>query len=352
MIKPVTGWGEEALNMDRRAALGIFDPVDGIPPALRAPLAALASVARDLSARIARGPLGGALGDHVGENADGDRQKALDVIADDAFAAALTGTGIRWYASEEREGVEPLDAEGAWALAIDPLDGSSNIDVNVSIGTIFAIFPAKEDAEASFLRLAEEQVAAGYVIYGPQTALLVTFGDGVMFYILDREEGRFRRVTDRLTMPKASSEFAINASNYRHWSKPVRAYIDDCIAGDSGLGARNFNMRWVASLVAETHRILTRGGIFLYPSDTRAGYERGRLRMVYECAPIAMLVEQAGGHATDGSDRILGQTATGLHARTPFVFGTADEVNRVTAYHDLPDHEVSALFGSRGLFRA
>lgn len=338
--------------MDRPAPSSILSSTDGIPPNLVAPMVALATVARDLSARIARGPLGGALGELVGENAGGDGQKALDLIADEAFAAALKGSGIRWYASEERNAVEPLDAGGDWALAIDPLDGSSNIDVNISIGTIFSVFAAKEDADASFLRPASEQVAAGYFIYGPQTALLVTFGAGVVHYVLDREAGVFHRVAERLTMPRSSSEFAINASNYRHWSKPVRAYIDDCLAGDTGPGARNFNMRWVASLVAETHRILTRGGIFLYPSDTRPGYERGRLRMVYECAPIAMLVEQAGGHATDGSDRILDQTASSLHARTPFVFGTADQVDRVCAYHDLPEHEVSALFGTRGLFRA
>ncbi len=325
---------------------------EGIPAGLVAPMAAMARVARDLSIRIARGPLGGALGEHVGENTDGDRQKALDVIADEEFAEALRGTGIRWYASEERDDVVGIDEGGAYALAIDPLDGSSNIDVNVSIGTIFSLFEAVEGADASFLRPASEQIAGGYFIYGPQTALLVTFGDGVMHFVLDPLSGQFTLVTRSQRMPASSSEFAINASNYRHWSKPVRAYIDDCLAGDQGIGAKNFNMRWVASLVAETHRILTRGGIFLYPSDSRPGYERGRLRMVYECAPIAMLVEQAGGHATDGSDRILGQAATSLHARTPFVFGTADQVDRVCAYHDLPDHEVSALFGTRGLFRA
>lgn len=334
--------------MDRSA----FTATDGIPAGLVAPMAALADVARDLSIRIARGPLGGALGHHVGENTGGDRQKALDVIADEEFAEALKGTGIRWYASEERDDVIPLDATGTYALAIDPLDGSSNIDVNVSIGTIFALFEAKDDAEASFLRPAREQIGAGYFIYGPQTALLVTFGDGVLHYVLDPLSREFTLVDRAQKMPAASSEYAINASNYRHWSKAVRAYIDDCLAGDEGPGAKNFNMRWVASLVAETHRILTRGGIFLYPADSRPGYERGRLRMVYECAPIAMLIEQAGGHATDGSDRILGQAATSLHGRTPFVFGTADQVDRVCAYHDLPDHEVSALFGTRGLFRA
>ena len=323
-----------------------------IPPGLVAPMQALCSVARDLAHRIARGPLDGALGADVGSNLGGDRQKALDLIADDAFAETLRGTGVRWYASEEREEVVQIDADGAYALAIDPLDGSSNIDVNVSIGTIFSIFEAKDEAEPSFLRPGHEQIAAGYVIYGPHTALLVTFGEAVLHYVLDPDANTFTLVNPALTIPAVSSEFAINASNYRHWSKPIRAYIDDCLAGDEGPRAKNFNMRWVASLVAETHRILTRGGIFLYPSDARPGYERGRLRVVYECAPIALLVERAGGRATDACDRILDQPARALHARTPFVFGTAVKVDRVCAYHDLPDQEVSALFGKRGLFRA
>lgn len=323
-----------------------------VPAGLLSPMMALARVARDLSIRIAKGPLGGALGAAVGANTDGDQQKALDIIADDAFAAALRGSGVRWYASEEQETVAEIDADGTLALAIDPLDGSSNIDANVSIGTIFSIYPAAPEPEASFLRPANEQIAAGYVIYGPQTAMLVTFGNGVMHYVLDPETRQFQLANAALTIPPRSSEFAINASNYRHWSKPIRAYIDDCIAGDTGPRGHDFNMRWVASLVAETHRILSRGGIFLYPADGRKGYEAGRLRMVYECAPIAMLMEQAGGRATDGCDPILGQTAKSLHARTPFVFGTSEKVDRVCAYHDLPDQEVSALFGSRGLFRA
>ncbi|WP_438938399.1 class 1 fructose-bisphosphatase [Aliiruegeria sabulilitoris] len=322
-----------------------------VPEDLRAPLDALARVARNLSFTIRRGGLGQSLGHEVGENTDGDTQKALDVLADEAFSTALKGTGVRWYASEERDHVEAMDPDGRYVVAIDPLDGSSNIDVNVSIGTIFSIYEAKDDAEASVLRPACEQIAAGYVIYGPQSQMMLTFGKGVQQYVLDPESDRFRLLDPAKTIPEGSSEFAINASNYRHWSKPIRAYIDDCLAGIEGPRGKNFNMRWVASLVAETHRILSRGGIFLYPTDNRKGYERGRLRMVYECAPIAFLIEQAGGAATDGSDAIMGQMASELHARTPFVFGTTEKVERVTAYHDLPDQEVSALFGQRGLFR-
>lgn len=324
---------------------------DGIPGALRAPMQAICTVAAQLSGIIRRGPLAGALGQAAGNNSDGDEQKELDLVADAAFAAALRGTGVRWLASEEREAAVELDAGGTLALAIDPLDGSSNIDVNVSIGTIFSFLPACDDAAASFLRPGGDQIGAGYVVYGPQTALIVSFGAGVRHYVLDPETGRFELVDDRVQIPQTAAEFAINASNYRHWSKPIRAYIDDCLAGDTGPREKNFNMRWVASLVAETHRIMMRGGIFLYPADQRHGYGQGRLRLVYECAPIAMLVEQAGGKATDGCDPILRQAGTTLHMRTPFVFGTAAKVDRVAAYHDLPDQEVSALFGTRGLFR-
>lgn len=324
---------------------------DLVPERLRAPVIALCEVANNLSITIARGALGQTLGAAVGINSDGDGQKALDVMADEEFAEALKGTSVRWYASEEQEEVVGIDAEGAFALAIDPLDGSSNIDVNVSIGTLFSIFEAKDDASESFLRPADEQIAAGYFIYGPQTALVITFGAGTLYFILDPATRTFTLVDDAVKIAPISHEYSINASNYRHWSPPIRAYIDDCLAGAEGPRAKDFNMRWVASLVAETHRILTRGGVFLYPSDDRKGYQNGRLRMIYECAPVAMVIEQAGGKATDGNDRILSQSAKTLHGRTPFVFGSADQVTRIAAYHDLPENEVSALFGSKGLFR-
>ncbi len=323
-----------------------------VPAAWRRPMQAIAAAARDLSAAIAAGGLGDALGARLGQNSDGDTQAALDVIADAAFRRALAGTGVRWYASEELDTVTALDADGDLAIAIDPLDGSSNIDVNVSIGTIFGFYPAEDDAEASFLRPGADLRAAGYVIYGPQTALVASFGEGVSKFVLDRATGVFRLAHEGIAVPKCSSEYAINASNYRHWPRPVRAYIDDCLAGAEGPHACDFNMRWIASLVAEVHRIVTRGGVFLYPSDSRKGYEHGRLRRVYECAPIAFLIEQAGGKATDGCDRLLDQRAESLHERTPFVFGSAEKVDRVAAYHDLSEAETSALFGKRGLFRS
>ncbi len=236
-----------------------------IAPDIAPVIVALCTVARGLSRLIAAGPLGGRLYANVGSNTDGDVQKALDVKADIAFLAALSDTAVRWFASEERDQVEMLNPEGHLGLAIDPLDGSSNIDANVSIGTIFGIMPAEDDPDATFLRPGRDLLAAGYFIYGPQTALVATFGSGVHQFILDPATDTFRLVDDSKEMPNEASEFAINASNYRHWSKPIRAYIDDCLAGVDGPRAENFNMRWVASLVAETHRIMSRGGIFSTP---------------------------------------------------------------------------------------
>jgi fructose-1,6-bisphosphatase I len=325
--------------------------IQHVPHAFHMPMRAIATAARDLSIAIAAGDLGQDLGGRVGRNSDGDAQVALDVIADAGFRAALVGTGVRWYASEELDDVAALDADGPLAIAIDPLDGSSNIDVNVAIGTIFGFYPAEPSPLASFLRPGRDLLAAGYVIYGPRTCLVCSFGDGVLSFVLDRAAGVFRRVSAGVAIPPCAAEFAINASNHRHWPQPIRAFVDDCLAGTEGPLGRDFNTRWIASLVAEAHRILARGGVFLYPSDARRGYEHGRLRRVYECAPIAFLVEQAGGRATDGAERILDQSAASLHERTPFVFGSADKVATVAEYHAVP-HEVSALFGHRGLFRS
>jgi len=322
----------------------------GMAPELQATLQCVAAGAVKLARRISTGGLIEPLGSELGENTGGDTQKALDVLADDWFMAALRPSPVRWYASEEQDEVVELNPGGTIALAIDPLDGSSNIDVNVSIGTIFSIFEAKAGADESFLRPGYEQVAAGYVVYGPQTSFVLTSGHGVQIFVLDHQVGDFRKLPAEPQIPTLNKEYAINASNRRHWDKAVRAYINDCDLGTEGPLGRDANMRWVASLVAETHRILMRGGIFLYPGDARKGYARGRLRMVYECAPIAFIVEQAGGRATNGTDRLLDQVPDALHARTPFVFGSSENVMRVASYYDLPDHEISPLFGKRGLF--
>jgi fructose-1,6-bisphosphatase I len=316
-------------------------------PALAATLEAIAGAAVELAARIAAGC---ALGAAAGVNADGDAQKALDVIADESFAAALSRAPVRWLASEERETVTALDAGAPLAVAIDPLDGSGNIDINVSIGSIFGVRRARSSGPATFLAPGREQVAAGYVVYGPQTGLVLTTGAGVQAFRLDPASGRWVMTSDRLETPRGAAEFAINVSNTRHWPAPVRSFVEDCLAGAPGPLGADFNMRWIAALVVEAHRILSRGGVYLYPADARPSYARGRLRLVYECAPIAMLMEQSGGLATDGTRAILDLTPESLHARVPLVFGSADLVARIAAYHAAPPRERSPLFGDRGLF--
>ena len=290
-------------------------------------------------------------------NFDGDEQKELDVYADESYLMAVRNSNVKLYASEEQNEVLDLGGCGNLALAIDPLDGSSNIDTNVSIGSIFSIRSlSKQKLEAIkkesdiFLTAGSEQIAAGYVIFGPQTMFVVTFGNGVKSFILDRDKNIFIDSKKEISIPADTKEYAVNASNARHWEKRMKNYIDDSIAGKSGPRGIDFNMRWVASLVAETHRILSRGGIFIYPADSRKGYEKGRLRMVYECAPIAFLIEQAGGAATDSFNRILDIEVNDLHERTPFAFGSRNEIARLQAYNDLPEAEVSPLFGKRGLF--
>jgi fructose-1,6-bisphosphatase I len=312
---------------------------------------AIADGAIEIAERIARGALLGELGSAVGANADGDEQKELDVWANERLIAALRKTPVAVIASEELKTPLSLDAKAPLAVALDPLDGSSNIDTNVSIGTIFSVLPAK--GEDSFAQPGSRQLAAGYVIYGPQCALVLTVGDGTSVFTLDPEDRRFYLTADRLAIAPDSNEYAINASNYRHWSASVRAYIDDCIAGTEGPRGANVNMRWIASLVAECHRILVRGGVFLYPADARKDYEQGRLRLVYEANPIGFLIEQAGGKAFDGRMPIRDIAPGALHQRTPLIFGSAAEIDRIARYKADPntDFERSPLFGRRGLLR-
>ncbi|MCI4664606.1 MAG: class 1 fructose-bisphosphatase [Neomegalonema sp.] len=337
----------------RTAAQSENDPLRS---ALAETIGALADAAIEIQSLVQRGPLGGALGASTGDaNSDGDVQKTLDVLANDIVLNALRTAPVAYFASEEENEIHTLAPEAQLGVAVDPLDGSSNIDVNVSIGTIFSIF-AKSSAGATttFFRPGREQLAAGYMIYGPHTALVLTTGQGVDLYVLDPEARGFRLASAGLRIGPDTKEFAINASNYRHWSPAVRMFIDDCLQGADGPRGKNFNMRWVASLVAETHRIFSRGGVFLYPADARPGYQKGRLRLIYEAAPIAMLVEQAGGAATDGAERILDLVPSELHQRTPFIFGAAQKVDRVAAYHRdaAATREASPLFAARGLFRS
>ncbi len=345
------GGGEHTLTLDHH----IDNWANGA--AERAPVAAvvraIARTAIEVAALIARGPLAGELGKIVGDNADGDAQKALDLQANDLFLAALRQAPVALFASEENDQPIRLDADAPLAVAIDPLDGSSNIDTNISIGTIFSILPMADDQRAVFLQPGARQLAAGFVVYGPQTTLVLTLGRGTMIFTLDRQNAAFVLTRRDVTIPEDGSEYAINASNYRHWDDPIRNYIDDCVAGADGPYGKNFNMRWIASLVAEAFRILARGGIFLYPGDARPGYGQGRLRLVYEANPLALIVEQAGGAAIDGQRRILDLTPSALHQRVPLVFGSRAKVERVARYHREPPsaRKRSPLFGERGLFQ-
>jgi fructose-1,6-bisphosphatase I len=315
---------------------------------------AIADACIDIAHRISRGPLVGDLAAAVGDEGGGDVQKELDVWSNDQLIEALKGAPVAAIASEELKVPLELGA-GSVVVAMDPLDGSSNIDTNVPIGTIFSILPAipGADVNAAFMQPGSAQLAAGYVIYGPQTTFVLTLGQGTHQFTLDPLTRQFYLTGPDVTIKGASNEYAINASNYRHWSESVRAYIDDCIAGEEGPRGANVNMRWIASLVAECHRILVRGGVFLYPGDARKGYEKGRLRLIYEANPIAFLTEQAGGKAFNGSARILDIVPTDIHQRTPLMFGSADEIDRIARYKADPNaiFERSPLFGRRGLLR-
>lgn len=318
----------------------------------------LAQAARKIHSTINCGTLGVSLaGLNGGSNADGDDQRHLDVHANEVFLQAMRNAPVALYGSEESHSPILLDRQAALALAIDPLDGSSNIDTNVSIGTIFSILPVIGDAaqtpEATFLQPGSMQISAGFFIYGPQLAFVFTRGSGTHVFVYATRLGTFVQAHEGRRIPQKTQEFAINASNYRHWDEAVRLYIDDCLKGSEGPRGKEFNMRWIASLVAESYRILIRGGVFLYPGDARKGYARGRLRLVYEANPIAMLVEQAGGAATDTVGRILDLTPTDLHQRVPLVFGAAKEVEQIGRYHTEPSMigERAPLFGHRSLFR-
>ena len=254
--------------------------------------------------------------------------------------------------SEERDDAMEMNAAGTLAVAIDPLDGSSNIETNCPMGTIFSILPARDDGLASFLRPGREQLAAGFLIYGPHTSLVLTVGDGSHLFVLDPASGAFVEEGEPLRIALEAREYAINGSNERHWDPVVRRFVEECRQGKEGPVGRDFNTRWIASMVAEAYRILRRGGVYMYPADSRSGYSEGRLRLIYEANPIAWIMEEAGGSATDGRRRILDLTPRGIHQRVPLVFGAVEDVMRLLSYYTTPEparHE--PLFGTRTLFR-
>ena len=312
-----------------------------IPSQLRLLLEVVARACKSISRAVNKGALGGVLGSADSENVQGEVQKKLDIIANEVLIEANEWGGhLAGMASEEMDAIYVVPnryPKGEYLLLFDPLDGSSNIDVNVSIGTIFSVLKMPEDDrgvdEGDFLQPGHQQVAAGYCIYGPQTTLVLTVGDGVAMFTLDREQGSFILTQENVQIPKDTKEFAINMSNMRHWDAPVKRYVDECLQGTEGPREKDFNMRWIASMVADVHRILTRGGIFMYPWDKREPEKPGKLRLMYEANPMSWLVEQAGGAATNGHQRIMDLQPTKLHERVSVILGSKNEVERVTRYH-------------------
>jgi fructose-1,6-bisphosphatase I len=312
-----------------------------IPAELRLLLEVVARACKRISYGVGKGALADVLGEAGTENVQGESQKKLDVIANETLLEANEWGGhLAAMASEEMDHPYTIPNRypmGEFLLLFDPLDGSSNIDVNVSIGTIFSVLRlpegTKEPQESHFLQPGSHQVAAGYAVYGPSSLLVLTVGDGVACFTLDRETGSWWLTDEAMRIPEQTKEYAINASNLRHWHAPVQRYVNELTAGKTGPLGKDYNMRWVASMVADVHRIMTRGGIFMYPADMREPGKPGKLRRLYEANPMSFLVEQAGGAATNGMQRILDVQPTSLHERIAVFMGSREEVERVTAYH-------------------
>jgi len=324
--------------------------------AVVATVMAIADAAAELSTVIARGPLAGDLGRIIGPSADGDGQKALDHRASEAFIERLRGGSVAAVASEEAEDVIVLNPEGVIAVAIDPLDGSNNVDVNAPMGTVFSLLPAVSAAvpEESFLAPGAHQLASGFVLYGPHTALVLTLGEGVNIFTLDPRSHEFVLTSRSIRIPPGRREYAINASNGRHWPLAIRAFVEECVAGSEGPRGVDYNTRWLGAVVSEAYRILVHGGIYLYPGDARPGYHRGRLRLLYEANPLALLIEQAGGTATDGFGRVLDLVPADIHEHAPLIFGSPDKVERVMELYaaSVPQAGQRPLFTTRGLFKS
>jgi fructose-1,6-bisphosphatase I/sedoheptulose-1,7-bisphosphatase len=324
----------------------------------------LATALKEIAALVARGKLAGALGEAESWNGQGERQKKLDLLANEILLGTCEWGGqLAAMASEEMDApylVPERYPRGKYLLAFDPLDGSSNLDVDITVGTIFSILRrpdtgAEVDLDA-FLQPGSRQVCAGYALYGPSTMLVLTVGRGVHGFTLDPSVGEFVLTHPEMRIAEEAREFAINASNERFWEPPVRRYVEECQAGRAGSRGVDFNMRWVASLVAEVHRILIRGGLFLYPRDTKQPFRPGRLRLLYEASPMAMIVEQAGGLASTGRAPLLDVVPRALHERVPVILGSRREVERLVQYH--AEHEcgldqpyTNPLFNERSLFR-
>lgn len=307
-----------------------------LTPELAQVIDTIAATCKTIDQALQKGALAGILGSAGNENVQGETQKKLDVISNDYLIDALkVHPHVGGLASEELDDFTPAQENGEYLVLFDPLDGSSNIDINMCVGTIFSILPAKNAVTQAqdFMQAGTQQVAAGYVLYGPSTMMALTVGNGVAFFTLDPETQTFLLTTENVQVSADTHEFAINASNQRHWEQPVKQYIEELLAGKTSVREKDFNMRWVACMVGDVHRILCRGGIFLYPYDLKDPKKAGRLRLMYEANPMSMLIEQAGGASTTGRVRILEIEPTELHQRVPVIIGSKNEVERVTSYH-------------------
>ncbi len=308
-----------------------------LTPELAQVISTIAATCQTIDQALQKGALAGVLGSAQHENVQGEEQKKLDVISNDYLIDAIKiHPQVGGLASEELDEFTPAQENGKYLVLFDPLDGSSNIDINMCVGTIFSILPAKNAVTQAedFMQAGNQQVAAGYVLYGPSTMLALTVGAGTVFFTFDPETQQFLLTSENIQVAADTKEYAINSSNQRHWENPVKRYIEELLAGKTGPREKDFNMRWVACMVGDIHRILCRSGIFMYPYDLKDPKKAGRLRLMYEANPMSMLIEQAGGASTTGRVRILDIEPTDLHQRVPVIIGSKNEVDLVTGYHN------------------
>lgn len=307
-------------------------------PALNDVITTVTNVGKTISQLLRKGALADILGEAGNQNVQGEEQKKLDVLANDLLLDALAkNSHCAGVASEELDDATPANADGSLLVLFDPLDGSSNIDINMAVGTIFSILPYQRQGQISensdFLQAGNRQLAAGYLLYGTSTVLALTIADNVVMFSLDPDTNEYVLIEENVTIDADTSEYAINASNYRYWRAPMQQYIDELIAGKTGVRGRDFNTRWVAAMVGDVHRILCRGGLFTYPFDTKYANKAGKLRLMYEANPMSLLIERAGGAATDAVNRILDIAPTDIHQRVPVVLGSKNEVEYVRNLH-------------------
>ena len=307
-------------------------------PALNDVITTVTDVGKTISQLLRKGALADILGEAGNQNVQGEEQKKLDVLANDLLLDALAkNSHCAGVASEELDDATPANADGSLLVLFDPLDGSSNIDINMAVGTIFSILPYQRQGQISensdFLQAGNQQLAAGYLLYGTSTVLALTIADNVVMFSLDPDTNEYVLIEENVTIDIDTSEYAINASNYRYWRAPMQQYVDELIAGKTGVRGRDFNTRWVAAMVGDVHRILCRGGIFTYPFDTKYANKAGKLRLMYEANPMSLLIERAGGAATDAVNRILDIAPTDIHQRVPVVLGSKNEVEYVRNLH-------------------